>query len=142
MKKIPAAGLPVLGLVLLLQALASCNSLVDPSFTLSGSLSKSGVADGVFGGVKVVTEGDSITAPALYWAETAAFNGGTAAYSISGIPPGNYSVYAFIDVNANAVWGPSAMPEAKDWSVTGSTDITIAADQILNYTDGEFEPVV
>jgi len=135
-----ARSLLFLAFILFSLALAGC-SIGLASSTLSGTLNKTGVADGTFGAVKLVNAGDPMTATAIYWAKSAPFSGGIASYSIAGIAPGDYSVYAFIDVNGDAAWGPSAMPDSGSWSSADSQDITITDDQTLNFSDGGFSLV-
>jgi hypothetical protein len=135
-----ARSLIFLVFILFSLALASC-AIGLTSSTLAGTISKTGVADGIFGAVKLVNAGDPMTATAIYWAKSAPFSGGIASYSIAGIAPGDYSAYAFIDVNGDAAWGPSAMPDSGSWSSADSQDITITDDQSLNFPDGGFSLV-
>ena len=129
-----------LALVLFSSILASCAIGLAGS-SLSGTLSKTGVADGTFAAVKLVNAGEPMTATAIYWAKSAPFSGGIASYAIAGIAPGAYSAYAFIDVNSDAAWGPSAMPDSGSWANTDSQDITITDDQTLNFPDSSFSLV-
>ena len=128
----------LLALVLLSLSLASCPTA---SYTLTGTLNKTGVADGTFGGVKLVSAGDTMTAAATYWAKSTPFSGGSASYSIEGIAPDEYSVYAFIDVNGDVAWGPAAVPDSGSWASTDSQDITMNDDETLNFQDNSFSTV-
>jgi len=129
-----------LGLVLFSSILANCAIGLTGS-SLSGTLNKTGIADGTFAAVKLVNAGEPMTATALYWAKSAPFSGGIASYSITGIAPGAYSAYAFIDVKGDVAFGPSAMPDSGSWADTDSQDISITDDQTLNFPDSSFSLV-
>jgi hypothetical protein len=101
------------------------------SFTISGTLSKSGVADGTYGYVKLVASGGAATAPALYWGR-APFSGGKASYSVPGIASGTYSGWGFIDVNKDAAGDGSSQPDAGDWATSTSQTISMTADQVVD----------
>jgi hypothetical protein len=102
------------------------------TYTVSGMFIKSGVADGVHGYAKLVAWGAAETAPPVYFAVTAPFSGGTAAYSLSGVAAGSYYGYAFIDVNGDAVGGGTSMPDAGDWATDGAGEVVISRDTTYN----------
>jgi hypothetical protein len=125
------------GLGLLLSL--SMMSCADPSATyiLSGTLTKTGVPDGVFGYVKLVVQGGAGDAAALFWDKSSPFISGTAAYSIAAIAEGSYTGYAFIDTNGDAAGDGTSMPDdIGDWETDGGGDFTIDADQTYDLPDG------
>ncbi len=128
----------LLALVLILLSLASCPTA---TYTLTGTINKTGIADGTFGEIKLVSPDDPMTAAAKYWAKSAPFSGGSASYSIEGIAPDDYSIYAFIDVNGDIALGPSAAPGSGSWASTDSQDITMNDDETLNFPDNSFSIV-
>jgi len=73
------------------------------------------------------------TDPALFWTRSNAFLGGSASYSITGIPiAGTYTAYAFIDMNANAPDNSTAMPDSGDYYLQAGQQISISGNQTLN----------
>ena len=109
------------------------------SYTLLGTFaSPDGVTvpDGIYGYLKLVPNGGAPTDPALYWTRSKAFSGGSAGYSITGIAPGTYTAYAFIDMNANAPDNASAMPDSSDFYLQTGQEIAISGSQVLNLGPG------
>jgi len=119
----------MLFMVLVLLILAACEDENTETYTLSGTITKSGVNDGIIAYMKLVSPGAGMTAAALYFTE-ATFSGGAATYSVSDIEEGEYTLFSFIDVNGNAGGETSAMPDAGDY-VT-STDVNIEDDKTLD----------
>ena len=108
------------------------NSGPAPTYTISGTFIKSGVANGVLGYAKLVAWGAEGDAPAICWTATAPFSGGTAAMSLSGVAGGSYYGYAFIDVNGNAAGGATSMPDAGDWVTDGHGEVVITSDTTID----------
>ena len=134
MKKSLIPQLSITFLVLLALMLVSCPNPPDgqtaaKSYTLSGSLIKTGIVNTTYGYLKLVAKGGAPTDATLYWARSAPFSGGTATYSISGIAQGTYTGYAFIDVNGDAPNSSTAMPGSGDWAAGPSPDLVMNADQ-------------
>jgi hypothetical protein len=105
-------------------------------YQLSGTwASPSGVTvpNGVYGYLKLVASGGLPTAQALYWTRSSGFSGGSSSYSIAGIAAGTYTVYAFIDMNANAANDSTSMPDAADYFLQSGKQVNISGNQILNF---------
>jgi hypothetical protein len=112
----------VAAVVLLSLSITSCTGSGSsaPTYTLSGTLTKTGVADGVFGYVKLVAHGGLGSDAALYWARSSEFLSEAATYSIAAIAEGSYTGYAFIDTNGDAAGDATSMPdEIGDWVTDG-----------------------
>ncbi|NOU48312.1 MAG: hypothetical protein HOO86_14805 [Bacteroidales bacterium] len=96
-------------------ALLSCKDETNElSYSLSGTVSKNDVNDGIRVYFKLVLEGTSSTENALY-ATDATFSAGQAIYSETGIKNRSYTLYAFIDMNGNASGTDSASPDTGDF---------------------------
>ncbi len=121
--------------------LAACSNVTG--YSLSGSVASPSqgptVPDGTYVYLKLVASGGAATYPALYWTR-AAFAGGSAIYSITGIAAGSYTGWAFIDIDGQALDGPSAMPDASDYSTASGQSITIPATQTQNLGAGGWIP--
>jgi hypothetical protein len=133
-KKALIPRLSITFLVLLALMLVSCPNPPDgqtaaESYTLSGSLIKTGIVDGTYAYLKLVAKGGAPTDATLYWTRSAPYSGGTALYSISGIAEGTYTGYAFIDVNGDAPNSSAAMPGSGDWAAGPSADFVMNVDQ-------------
>jgi uncharacterized protein (DUF2141 family) len=105
-------------------------------YQLSGTwASPSGVTvpNGVYGYLKLVASGGLSTAQALYWTRSSGFSGGSSSYSIAGIAAGTYTVWAFIDMNANAANDSTSMPDAADYFLQSGKQVNISGNQILNF---------
>ncbi len=123
-----------------LAATACGSSSSNPtSFTLTGTLTKSGVADGVSGYVKLVSPGGAATEAPIYYA-VATFSGGKATYKALGVATGSYSGWAFIDINGNAK-AASPMPDTGDWATPSSASVTMDADKTLDVADASWMKV-
>ncbi len=97
------------------------------TYAVSGTISNSDAADGAFAYVKLVPEGAAGDAEALYLDQSDAFSAGAAWYSMTGVAPGTYGFYVFIDADADAgVPIPTTMPEPGEWSYGGA--VTVAGD--------------
>ncbi|MDO9547535.1 MAG: hypothetical protein Q7J65_01045 [Candidatus Marinimicrobia bacterium] len=101
----------------------------DETFTLSGTVTKSGINDGVKAYMKLVSKGGGMTAEALYSTD-ATFSGGTATYTGTNIEEGEYILYAFIDMNGNAAGTESSAPDAGDYVTL--TDVNMNSDKTLD----------
>ena len=101
----------------------------DETYTLSGTITKSGVSNGIKVYMKLVCKDGSMTAEALYSTE-ATFSSGTATYIGTNIEEGEYTLYAFIDVNGNAAGDDSSVPDAGDY-VT-SIDVNMDSNKTLD----------
>jgi len=133
-------GLVVL-LSLLIMSCTNAGSSSPMTYTLSGTLSKTGVSDGVFGYVKLVVHGGAGDATALYWARSSQFVSDVATYSITSIAEGSYTGYAFIDTNDNAAGDGTSMPDSGDWATDGGGDFAINTDQVFDLPDGAWIPM-
>ena len=103
--------------------------------TLSGSVATPAIApivpDGTYVYLKLVANGGSSGASAVYWTR-AQFSGGTASYSISGIASGVYTGWVFIDMNDNAPNNSTAMPDTGDYGLQTGQQIDISSDRTQN----------
>lgn len=130
----------VAAVVLLSLSITSCTgsgSSAPKTYTLSGTLTKIGVADGVFGYVKLVAHGGSGGDAALYWARSSQFLSEAATYSIAAIAEGSYTGYAFIDTNGDAAGDATSMPDnIGDWATDGGGDFVINSDRVYDLPDG------
>ncbi len=104
----------------------------EGEFSLSGVLFKSGVVDATMAYLTIVDAGDEWDDPSLHRAE-ASFSGGEAPYSIEGIATGDYTIYAYIDVDDSSPGG-IAGPNLGDY-VTDA-DISIDSDEVLHAEEG------
>jgi hypothetical protein len=121
----------ILGAVLTFMV-TSCDNVTESkeeTFTLSGTITKSGVNDGVVAYMKLVSKDGTMTDNALY-SSTATFGSGSATYSVIKIKEGEYKLYVFIDINSNAAGDETSVPDAGDY-VT-STYINIDSDKTLD----------
>lgn len=118
----------IFGMIFLFM-LPTCEDKETETFTLSGTITKSGINDGVKVYMKLVSKDAGMTANALYSGHTT-FSGGTATYSVTNIEEGEYTLYAFIDVNGNATGTTGSAPDAGDYAT--STDVDIEDDTTLN----------
>jgi hypothetical protein len=118
--------------------LLSCSNSSDSNetFTLSGTLEKSDVSDGIHAYMKLVNRNDDMNAKALY-STSASFSSGNASYSKNGIEEGEYTLYAFIDMNRNAAGDEDSLPDAGDY-VT-DTDVVIDSDMILSPSESDWD---
>lgn len=93
------------------------------TYTLSGSVASPPVTptDGTYVYLKLVANGGSASAAALYWTRSP-FSGGSASYSISGIAAGTYT----------APDNSSALPTPGDYSTQNGQQITIESNQTQN----------
>ena len=107
-------------------------------FTLSGSLTKSGITDGRFAYTKLVAQGGAATDAALYWAKSTAFNSGTATYSITDITQATYTQYIFIDVNNNATGDGTSLPDSGDYGGAVPVDVIMNSDQTSDWPNGSW----
>jgi len=116
---------------------AACSDSSDPNetFTLSGTIVKSDVPDGTYTYMKLVEEESDVMAQPMYSA-TVIINSGSADYSVSGISEGEYSLYAFIDMNGNASESVIALPDAGDY-VT-ATEVVIDRDIELSPSEDDW----
>jgi hypothetical protein len=96
------------------------------------------VPNGVYGYVKLVADSGQPTDPAVYWTRSSAFSGGTARYAISGIAAGTYTVWAFIDMNANAPNNAASMPDAADYFLREGRQVSVSADLVLNLDSSDW----
>ncbi len=90
------------------------------------------VPNGAHGFLKLVSSGGLPTDTSPYWARSEGFNGGSASYSIPGMPDGTYTAYAFIDMNGNAPNSAAAMPDSADYFLQTGISVTISGNQVLN----------
>lgn len=127
MRKIDLSRLLILSLVFLFIA-AACDDEGE-TYKLSGTITKSGVADGITVSIKLVDEGDDLYSEPLYSAE-ATFSSNSASYTISGIEAGDYNLFAFINV---ATGGESSVPDSGDY-VT-SFDVSINGDKTIDISE-------
>ncbi len=104
----------------------------DTVFSIDGIATKSDVVDGSAMYIKLVYNGNSYDSPALYSA-SAVFNAGEATYSISHVEKHEYMIYAFIDMNGNAVGTDDSSPDSGDYA----TEISISVDHdvVVNLPD-------
>jgi len=94
------------------------------TYGVSGTISNSDVADGAFAYVKLVADGAGAEADALYLDQSDAFAGGAAWYTVTGVAPGTYGFYVFIDADGDAgVPIPTTMPEPGEWSYGGTVTV-------------------
>lgn len=94
------------------------------TYAVSGTISNSDVADGAFAYVKLVADGAGAEADALYLDQSDAFLGGAAWYTVTGVAPGTYGFYVFIDADGDAgVPIPTTMPEPGEWSYGGTVTV-------------------
>ena len=127
--------------VLLAAMFVSCeNETSSALFNLSGTLTKSGIADGTFAYSKLVAQGGAPTEAALYWVRSSAFSSGTATYNIGDIPQGTYTQYTFIDVDGNAVGDGTSLPSTGDW-VAGGNDVTMDTDKTVDVVEVEWTQI-
>jgi hypothetical protein len=117
----------------------SCDDSSSPTapstHTLSGTLTKSGAANGVYAYLKLVVSTGTSSSPALYWTRSTAFSSGTASYTITGISAGTYMGFSFLDVNGNSPNSTSASPDAGDYATQSGQALAITADQVSNIPD-------
>lgn len=94
------------------------NDRAIPTHIIFGRLTSTSVNPGGRDGrVKVVGPADGIQAQALY-SGSCGFAGPNCEYRIHWVPEGNYTVFAFIDMNGNSVYElPS--PDSGDLVTTG-----------------------
>jgi hypothetical protein len=102
----------------------------DGLYTMSGTVTKSGIANGTTAYFKLVHQGDSASAPALY-SGSATYAGEGTPFSVPDIAAGTYSAYAFFDVDGNNADPDNPMPDSGDW-VAENTSITIEGDNTNN----------
>ena len=136
MKKRMCWVLLAIASILPIAVLGSCKA--DPSveiFTLSGTLSKTGIVDGIYAYTKLVAHGGDGTDPALYSVRSGVFSSGAATYAITDIQAGTYTQWTFIDVNGNAAGDATSMPDAGDWSTPFGNDVVIDADRTSDIGD-------
>jgi hypothetical protein len=113
----------------------------DETYTVSGHFVKTGVPDGVYGYGKLVAGPNGAeTATVLYSAKSAAFSGGSASFSIPDVEEGDYTCYAFIDLDGNASASAPA-PDSGDWVTDGGDDISVSDDFAKDVPDGAWEPM-
>jgi hypothetical protein len=110
-------------------------------FTLSGSLTKSGITNGRYAYTKLVAQGGAPTDAALYWARSTAFSGGTATYSIIDITQANYTQYIFIDTDADAAGDATSLPDSGDWGGPGAVNVTMNSDQTSDFAEGSWNQI-
>jgi hypothetical protein len=133
MKKTGLNGMRELLLALLACALVlgvtSCQKSTDApaTYSISGTIYKTGVANGVFAYLKLVASGGSASSPTLYFTKSNPFSNGTATFSLGGIAAGTYTGYAFIDVNGNAM-ASAPMPDAGDYVTSANPQIAISGN--------------
>lgn len=127
-KKIVVAG------IISLLVLWSCkkDKQDDAVFSIVGIATKSDVADGSTLYMKLVNKGDSYDSPALYSA-SAVFNTGQAAYSLTQVEEGEYQIFAFIDMNGNAVGTDDSSPDSGDYA--SEINILVDRDVVINLPD-------
>ena len=127
----------VLLILIFVFMIAACSDSSDPNktFTLSGTIVKNDVTDGIYAYMKLVNKGSGVLTSALYSA-TVEFNSGTAHYSVSGISEGEYTLYAFIDMNSNASGGDNVLPDAGDY--VSETDVVINGDVVLSPEENDW----
>jgi hypothetical protein len=127
--------------VLVLLSFISCDTGSSAEiYTLSGTLTKSGIADGTRAYVKLVAQGGAPTDAALYWAISSAFSGETATYVIDDIDSGTYTQYSFIDVDGSATGDGTSMPDAGDW-MAGGNDVVINTDQTSDVGETDWSQI-
>jgi hypothetical protein len=97
------------------------------TYSVSGTIYKTGVTNGVYAYLKLVASGGSSSSPTLYFTRSNPFSNGTATFSLGGIAAGNYTGYAFIDVNGNAM-ASAPMPDAGDYVTSASPQIAISGN--------------
>ena len=114
---------------LLAFAVSGCGGDSSDTTTLSGTLTKSGVADGTYAYLKLVAQGAAVTSTTLFWTRSTAFSSGHATYALADIKHGVYTGYAFIDVNGNAAGNASSMPDSGDWGTNGGQNFDMSKDQ-------------
>jgi hypothetical protein len=110
--------------LLLSAAILSCDNSTsaETKYSVSGTITKTGLTNGLYAYLKIVVNGGASDSPTLYSTRSTAFSGGTATYSLSGIAAGTYTGYAFIDVNGNI------SPDAGDFVTDGGGQITVSAN--------------
>ena len=99
----------------------------EDTYTVSGKFLKAVVADGLYGYGKLVASGGQWTDTALYQTKSAPFSGGSASFSIPEVAKGDYTCYAFIDVNGNAVQ-TNPVPDTGDWITRDGANISVSSD--------------
>jgi hypothetical protein len=97
------------------------------TYSVSGTIYKTGVADGVYAYLKLVASGGSSSSPTLYFTRSNPFSNGSATFSLGGIAAGNYTGYAFIDVNGNAMASAPA-PGAGDYVTNSGGAISVSGN--------------
>ena len=111
------------------------NSGTGPSeetYTVSGTLTKLDMEDGVMGYAMLITmEGD--TTYNLIYSDESPFSAGVASYSMSGVAAGTYYFGAVIDVNGN--WESSNGPDEGDWANEDFSEVTINQNTVINVTN-------
>jgi hypothetical protein len=105
------------------------------TYTISGTLTNYSVPDDVYGYVKLVAPGGAGEDAALSWAKSGPFLSGVASYSITNIPAGSYTGYAFIDADGDAAGDGTSMPDNDDWATDGGQDLTLDSDQVIDLPD-------
>jgi hypothetical protein len=102
----------------------------DPdTYSLSGTISKTGVADGTYAYAKLVAgPGGGSTATILYSAKSSAFSSGSATYSVVGIEEGTYTGWVFIDVDGDG--SVTLSPDSGDYYA--SADVTVNANKTFD----------
>ncbi len=116
------------------------SSSSSDTYTLSGTLTKSGVDD-CYAYLKLVALGEDGTGAALYWTKSSAFSGGTATYSIGDIEEGSYTGYAFIDGDGDAVEGAAALPDSdSDYATDGGQDFIVDHDIVADLPEEAWVP--
>lgn len=133
--------LPVLVMVTAfsLVCLGCGDSGTGPSetYTVSGTLNKLDIADGVLGYAVLGTMGPDSSLNLIYTCESLPFDGGSASYTMSGVAAGTYYFMAVIDVNGNFTWDG---PDLGDWVAGMDWDeVTIDQDTVINVTENDWE---
>jgi len=129
----------VIGLLsfICLFVLVTCEVNTNGGFSLSGTLTKSGV-DGELAYLKLVASGAAPDTQAIYFAVSTPFSAGTATYSVTGIDEGQYTGYAFIDVNGNATGDESSLPDSGDFITDEGADVNMTGDLTLDINESDW----
>jgi hypothetical protein len=117
-------------------ALVGGLSLGADGHTLSGSLSRSGIADGTRGYLKLIAKGETCGDARELYSEMVTFYDGKATYSIEGVPSNDYEACGHIDVNSRG----GDRPDSGD--LTAHTWVRIGAgDSSLHLSEGSWREV-
>ncbi len=115
-----------------------CGDSTGPSeetYTVSGTLTKLDIADGIMGYAMLITMEDDTTYNMIYWDESL-FGAGVASYSMPGVAAGTYYFVAVIDVNSN--WESSNGPDEGDLTSNFHEEIIIQ-NTVINVPDDDWE---